>query len=119
MSEINITLVRLKKTKEPVAVFENDMDITELGKAIDEITDPSECEYVDIDIFVPLQINFFSHCVEDEDCHENARIGFNFMEEILSYMKDDFLSWIPMPRNYDYLSINLETENRFRGETPF
>lgn len=117
---IELTLVRLKKTREPVAIYEMENDIVELGNKIDIITSPSDCEYLDCEINVPFSMvctgqfpDFATSEQSQFEAIESMRPGEDFCAELLELFTDNSSHWMDMPSGFDYLSANRSFEDRF------
>lgn len=121
--KLELTLVRLKKTREPVAIYEMENDIVELGNKIDMITSPSECEYLDCEINIPFSMvcsgqfpDFATNEESQFEAIESMRPGEDFCSELLELFTDNSSLWMDMPNGFDYLSRNRSFEDRFTGQ---
>ena len=120
MNFISVTLVRMIETKEPVALFDRVDDIVELGKLIDEVTDPSLCEYLDCELALKLKLHYSNpedefEGLDDEqkfDVYCEFKSGFEMIDGIQKAFEQED-EWQPMIPKFDYLSNNLELEHRF------
>ena len=124
MITIAVTLVRLKENKEPVAVFDKVDDIVLLGQKIDEITDPASCEYCDYELCIELSLLFTCNIAwpikDDEDSIvDHCRIGSEFGDSVQDAFLDESIEWAELPESFDYLSTNLDINDRFFQEEPF
>lgn len=118
MIKINITLVRAKETQEPVAVFNHVDDIVKLGQMIDELTDPSICQYADHKIKIEFGILFplgSSDCDDHYDCDDEIISSGKMICDMQSLVAEAFkckkLKWADMPC-ISYLG-DCELDERF------
>ena len=118
--KIELTLVRLKRTREPVAVYEIVNDIVELGNKVDTITSPSECEYLDCEINIPFSMicagqfpDFATNEESQFEAIESMYMGEDWCSELQSFFTDNSSLWVEMPVGFDYLGINRKFEDRF------
>jgi hypothetical protein len=119
MITIRSTLVRMKKTKEPVAIFERENDIIELGRKVDEVCDPSLCEYLDIDLNVNFSLlcHIGSHVIDDTDFYEEiisgATLTGSMSQSIATAFQNKKNKWLGLPCGVDFLSTGLSIDDRF------
>lgn len=118
--KIELTLVRLKRTREPVAVFEKTDSIVHLGQMIDEITSPGDCEYMDAEIDLKLSMlcacqfpDFATNEQIQYDAISSMCMGDEMAIQILDLFSDSSTFWIEMPSGFDYLSAKNSVEDRF------
>lgn len=111
---MKLTLVRMIETKEPVMAIDRIDDLVYLGATVDMIVDPASCEYLDIDIKMPIQILYSSNLQwknltteEKDDSFCNANIG-DEMAEALSKAFKSKRRWIQFPENFDFVSADRE-----------
>jgi hypothetical protein len=126
MIKINITLVRAKKNGEPVAVFNRVDDIVNLGQKIDQVTDPSICQYADHQIKIEFGILFplgSYDCDDpygcDDEIIESGKMIYDMQTVIAEAFKCKKLKWADMPC-ISYLG-DCELDERFTDaiEGPF
>jgi len=122
MIDIDVTMVRSKETKEPVAIFEQTSDLVSLGAMIDEIVDPALCEYSDQTISIDLGLIFSNptpEFIENQERQSEAISlgGFSsgMCYQILEYFLCNIIEWVEFPENFDSLSSDLDFEDRFWG----
>ena len=80
MIELELTIVRLTKTKEPVAVFDRVDCIFKLGFKTDEVANPTECEYADVEVLCDFEVFFkskFESDCEDDEFFDKAQLHPN------------------------------------------
>ena len=118
--KIELTLVRLKSTREPVAIYEREDDIVELGNKIDIVTYPGACQYLDCEINMPFSMictGQFPDFATDEDSQfdaiESMCLGEQICLELQSLFTDNTSLWVDMPTEFDYLSSSKSFEYRF------
>ena len=123
MIYIDVTLVRHKETKEPVAIFEQENDIVALGRKIDEVSDPSMCQYTDVTIEFDFTLFFegsfsdFMSCNDEQSkCFESSRFSSETCDELVEYFTDDITDWCDFPDHFDCLCAGLDIEDRFWEE---
>ena len=109
--KLNLTIIRLIETREPVAIYEQVNDIMELGFRIDEITDPKICEYSDVELDVPFemvcggQFPKFTVCENEQfDAIAAMSPGDDVTIELLKCFLDPDVLWMEMPVDFDYLA---------------
>lgn len=125
MINLQLTLVRLTETKEPVAVFDRQDCIFTLGRKTDEVTDPALCEYADVEIFCEIEIlfksQFFEWPLEDEsEFSEGASFGFQMLDCVQDKYLDENIEWCEFPSGYDYLKSDGDADDRLlKSEVPF
>jgi len=102
--KINVTLVRCKETKEPVAVFEQVDDIVRLGQMIDELTDPSICQYADHKIKIEFGILFPlgpSGCDDPYNCDDeiinSGKMTYSMIDGMRHVFENTKLEWADLP----------------------
>ena len=98
MIKLELTVVRMKATQEPVAVFDKVKTIGKLVNKIDEVTTPSDCEYADVQIQCDISIFFRQSMGEfwkedDDSILDNCEIGWSMASEIESIFNDDEIEW--------------------------
>ena len=113
MKSIDVTLVRAKETKEPVAVFEQQDDLVSLGLKVDEVIDPGQCQYADYKINMDFGI-LFQLTGDDHD----EIIGCGGMtpamaDSISAAFKNKKIKWVDFPGGFDCLSTGIELDQRF------
>ncbi len=123
MMMFGLTLVRMRETGEPVAVFEHVDDLITLGRMIEEVTDPSECQYADADIAFDFGLLFpeptpdFSDSEEVAgDVMDSAELCWQGKSKILDVFVDDETEWCDFPFGLDCLSINAPLADRLSGD---
>lgn len=115
MITLEITLVRLIGTGEPVAVFDRVKSINELARKVDEVATPSDCEYVDAVIKTDFSLLFASPMGKiwqdsGEDFLEGASIGYGMLSEIEDLFLDEFLEWSEIPKEIDSICLRRDAE---------
>ena len=120
--EIELTLVRITKTKEPVIATSYTGDIIELGRRIDEVTDPYGCEYKDVTVECSLQINWSDRAPNYKEMDELEKVDFidhgSFPEGLCLSLLDEFEDdhgWTEMPEGGNYLVVGPTLDERFSG----
>lgn len=122
---IEVTLVRLKRTREPVAIYESVDNIVELGIKIDQIVDPQECEYLDAEMEIDFSLvcrgQFPEFSVREEVQLEaiEAFVPDNEMAfTMLELFTDSSSLWCEMPQGFDYLSSRPDEERFYNDSQP-
>ena len=122
MIDLELTFVRLKCTKEPVAIFEKVNCMAKLAFLIDEIATPSDCEYCDQPMKIELSI-LFSFGMgrfwrqDNSAIAESASFGFNFLSEIEDVYTDEDIEWCEIPAFVDSIStMNDGAEKLLNGD---
>lgn len=112
--KMKMTLVRLIENKEPVMAMDQIDDLVYLGATVDMITDPGACEYLDIEIELPIQIFYpapqkWGTLDEDEKYGvlSSPELGEDTVASIASAFKRK-RGWIAFPQGFDYLSRDRE-----------
>lgn len=123
MIELELTIVRLKKTKEPVAIFDRVDCIFKLGFKTDEVANPAACEYADVEILCDFEVffksRFKSDCEEDE-FFDKASFGFDMLSEAHDKFNSSDVEWCEFPEGFNYLQTSGEVEDRMLSkEVPF
>lgn len=117
---IEVTMVRLKDTKEPVLIVEHTDDIVHLGQLVDYVTSPSHCEYTDATLEVDLEMVCMGSFPKFASCEDEAgsavsgfSMGVAMAESVLDLFQDEFLHWIDMPEGFDFMSTDIAIEGRY------
>lgn len=120
---VELTIVRLAETKEPVAVFDQVDCIALLGSMIDEVTDPASCEYADVFIDLPITLllstqkpDFMKDEYSQIDATDSMHMGWEMSESIKNVYIDDSIEWLEMPQNFRYLGAHKSIESRFKHD---
>ena len=98
--DIEFTLVRLKRTKEPVAFFERVDDIIELCQKIDFICSPADCEYADCPVDLPFSLYFpmkKEKGVDDAEIVGAAVVSDIMAEAMVDAFDDPDNQWTSFP----------------------
>lgn len=122
MIELELTIVRLTKTKEPVAIFNRFDCIFHLGQNVDQVTDPALCEYADVEITCSLEVFFYKSFKNkgDEEFFENASLGWDFLSEAQDKFASADTEWCEFPSGFDYVSSSGDATDRLlKSEAPF
>ena len=123
MIEIELTIVRMTKTKEPVAIFNRFDCIFRLGQNVDQVTDPSLCEYADVEITCSLEVFFyktFKSKNDDSEFFDNASLGYDFLSEAQDKFDSSDTEWCEFPSGFDYVSSHGDATDRLlKSEVPF
>lgn len=111
---MKMTLVRMIETKEPVMALDQIDDLVFLGQTVDMITDPGACEYLDIDIEMPIQI-FYPDNLKwktlDADEKSEVFCSAEFGTDMADSLHEAFTrkrGWIAFPQGFDFLSRDRE-----------
>lgn len=123
MIELGLTIVRLIKTKEPVAVFDRVDCIFKLGFKTDEVANPTECEYADVEVLCDFEVFFkskFESDCEDDEFFDKASFGFDMLSEVHDKFNCADVEWCAFPEGFNYLQTSGEVEDRLLSkEAPF
>jgi hypothetical protein len=111
--KMELTVVRLKLTQEPVAVFEKQNCMVKLASLIDEVTTPSDCEYADYSADVDFAILFGSPMDKDWRDDEtavcdSARIGWGLLSEMEDIFSDPDIIWAEIPVFIDAIALRSD-----------
>jgi hypothetical protein len=112
---IDLTVVRIKESKEIVGIFEHEQSLIELFWKVDQILSPLDCEYTDMDhVEIPFEILFSISKKdlkdEDDDCiNFFGEIGERMNIEISNLIDEsDFYEFTGFEHGIDYLEIESE-----------
>lgn len=120
MIYIEVTLVRLKETKEPVGVYSKNYDIVSLCNMIDSVCDPSLTEYRDAELEFNFGIEFHKKSVQQEydegvsySCIESASMCEEMSLAIIDAYEDESAEWCGCPDGLNFMSSDLDISQRF------
>lgn len=121
MVNIEVTMVRLKGSHEPVAIYGQVNDLIALGRMVDEIVDPAACDYADC----VINVDFGIVCSRNSSYGDNNEILYAglmtlpMFESIAPKFKSKKTKWTEFPEDFDFLGTTAPEHVAKDLEAPF